>query len=148
MKFQAVIQLNGKTATGIAVPDAIIEGLSAGKRPKVRVTIGAYTYRTSIGSVDGEAMIPISGENRAGAGVAAGDTVEVQIEIDTEPREVVVSPDFAAALANDPEAKRIFEGLSFSHQQQHVLPIEQARTPETRARRIEKSMGMLREGKG
>src|SRR5262249_9781007 len=135
------------TATGIPVPDDVLAGLGGGKRPAVSVTINSYTYRTTIGSVDGRPMIPLSAENRAGAGVAGGDEIEVEIALDTAPREVSLPTDFAAALERDPQAKRTFDGLSYSMQNYHVQQIEGAKTPETRARRIEKSIATLHEGK-
>ena len=92
-------------------------------------------------------MLPISAENRASSGVAAGDEVEVDIELDTAPREVTVPPDLAEALERDVVAKRYFEGLSYSQKQRHVLPIEQAKKAETRQRRIDKALSMLREGR-
>jgi uncharacterized protein YdeI (YjbR/CyaY-like superfamily) len=92
-------------------------------------------------------MLPISGEHRQGAGVAAGDEVEVELEIDTEPREVTVPPDFAEALDNDVEARRYFDSLSYSNKSRHVLSIEDAKTPETRQKRIIKAISMLREAK-
>lgn len=92
-------------------------------------------------------MLPLSAENRAGAGVAAGDAVEVDLELDTEPRVVTVPPDFAEALARDADARRFFDSLSYSNQLRHVLAIEDAKTPETRQRRIDKAVTMLREGK-
>ena len=84
---------------------------------------------------------------RASAGVAARDGVEVDIELDTEPREVTVPPDLAEALEREVDAKRYFEGLSYSQKQRCVLPIEQAKTAETRQRRIDKALSMLREGR-
>ena len=146
MKFRSVIQLEGKTATGIPVPADVVEGLGQGKRPKVLVTIGDYRYRSSIAPYSGRYFIPLSAEHRAGAGVAAGDEIDVDVELDTEPREVVVPPDFAEALDQDEEAKRIFERLSYSHKRQHVLAIEQAKTAETRQRRIVKAISILRGG--
>lgn len=144
MQFRSIVRLDGKTATGISVPAEIVAALGSSKKPAVRVTINGYSYRSSIASMRGEYMLPISAENRKGAGVAAGDEVEVEVELDTEPREVNVPADFAAALDQDAEAKQRFEKLSYSHKQQHVLPIEQAKTAETRQRRIEKAIEMLR----
>jgi uncharacterized protein YdeI (YjbR/CyaY-like superfamily) len=92
-------------------------------------------------------MLPLAAEHREAAGVAAGDEVEVDVVLDTEPREVEVPPDFAAALAAEPEAERFFEGLSCSQRRWHVLSIEGAKTAETRQRRIDKSVAMLRVGK-
>ncbi len=147
MEFRAVIQLSGKTATGIPVPPEIVADLRSGKRPPVRVTINGYTYRTTVATMGGAFMLSLSAEHRAGAGVAAGDEVEVEIELDTEPRTVSVPPDLAAALERDPEAKRFFDGLSYSNQLRHVLAIDGAKTDETRQRRIAKAVGMFREGR-
>jgi uncharacterized protein YdeI (YjbR/CyaY-like superfamily) len=93
-------------------------------------------------------LIPVSAENRQSAGVAAGDEVEIDIEVDNEPREVVVPPDFAEALDGDADASRFFDGLSYSNRLRQVLSIEQAKTAETRQRRIDKVVGNLREGRG
>ena len=145
--FRGTLQLGGKTATGIEVPEAVVESLGSGKRPAVRVTIRGHTYRSTIATMGGKFMLPISAENRAGAGVEAGDVVDVELELDTEPREVNVPPDFAEALKGDLRAKATFDGLSFSVKQWHVLSIEGAKTAETRERRIAKSITSLHEGK-
>lgn len=147
MKFRATIQLNGKAATGIRVPDEVVAGLGSGKRPAVRVTINGYTYRSTVAPMGGVSMLPVSAEVREGAGVAAGDEVEVDVEVDAAPREVSVPPDFAEALDGDAEAKRFYDGLSYSNKRRFVLPIEEAKTPETRQRRIEKAISTLHEGK-
>lgn len=147
MRFRSTVQLNGKTATGIPVPAEVVEGLGSGKRPPVRVTINQYTYRSTVASVRGEFMLGVSAEVRQGAGIAAGDEVDVDIELDTEPREVTVPPDLAEALDRDADAMRLFDGLSYSKKQRIVNPIEQARTAETRQRRIAKAIGELREGR-
>jgi hypothetical protein len=147
MKFQTTIEQNGKTATGMVVPEQVVEGLGAGKKPAVSVTINGYTYRSTIASMGGRFLLPVSAENRAGAKVAAGDEVEVEVELDTAPREVTVPPDFAAALDQDTEAKQFFEKLAYSHKLRHVLAIDQAKSPETRQRRIEGAIKMLHEGK-
>lgn len=144
MRFRAVIQLRGKTATGIEVPPEVIAGLGQGKRPPVRVTIGGHTYRSTVGSVGGKAMLPVSADNRAAAGVAAGDEVEVDIALDTEPREVSLPPDFAAALSEDEAAQHAFGRLSYSQQQRHVLGIISAKAAETRERRIATALAALR----
>jgi len=145
MKFRAIIQLNGKTATGIEVPPDVITGLDQGKRPPVRITIRGYTYRTTVGVMGGKSMLPVSAEHRTAAGVAAGDEVEVEIEADTEPREVTLPPEFAAALAADEAAQRAFRNLSYSRQQRYVLGVTSARTAETRERRIAGALGELRQ---
>lgn len=92
-------------------------------------------------------MISLSAENRSRAGVAAGDEVDVEILLDTAPREVDVPADLAADLAATPEAERTWSGLSYGNRRWHVLQVEGAKTPETRQRRIEKSVATLRQGR-
>jgi uncharacterized protein DUF1905/bacteriocin resistance YdeI/OmpD-like protein len=147
VRFRATLETEGKTATGINVPDAVVDALGGGKRPRVTVTINGHTYRSSVAVLGGRYMLGVSAENRAAAGVAGGDTVEVDLELDTAPREVTVPPDFATALASEPAARATFEGLSYSNKSWHVLQIEGAKTDETRQRRIAKSLDALRAGK-
>jgi len=147
MRFRATILLGGKTATGLRVPDEVVAGLGSGNRPAVSVTINGHTYRTTVAPRGGEYLVPVSAENRERAGVAAGDEVDVDIELDTEPREVTVPPDFADALDRHPDARRFFDGLSYSQKQWFVLGVEEAKTAETRQRRIDKAVARLREGR-
>jgi hypothetical protein len=147
MKFKTEILLSGKTATGFVVPPQVVEALGAGKRPPVNVTVGSHTYRSTVAVMSGEFMLPLSAENREKAGVAAGDVVEVEISLDSAPREVSVPPDFSQALEGEAEARRTFEGLSYSQKRRIVLGIEDAKTDATRQRRIEKAVAMLREGR-
>ena len=147
MKFRTTILQGGKTATGIEVPESVMEALNAGRKPAVRVTIGSYTYRSSVATVDGKSMVGVSAEHRAGAGVAGGDEVDVDIELDTEPRTVTVPDDLAAALDADPEARATFDRLSYSNRSWHVLQVTGAKTEETRQRRIERSIEALHAGR-
>jgi uncharacterized protein YdeI (YjbR/CyaY-like superfamily) len=138
MNFEGTVLLSGKTATGVQVPDEVVAALGAGKRPAVQVRINDYAYRSSIATMAGVYMLPISAEVRAGAGISAGDTIEVAVELDTEPREVTVPEDLAAAM--DPEARRRFDALSYSAKRRLVIPIEDAKIAETRQRRIAKTV--------
>ena len=140
MRFHATIRLNGKTATGIEVPSDVLAALGPGKRPKVQVTINGYTYPSTVGSMGGRSLIPVSADVRKNAGVAAGDQIEVDVMADAQPREVEVPGDLAAALDLEPAARRAFSQLSYSGQRRHVLAIEEAKTPETRQRRISKTV--------
>ena len=144
MKFKATVLLGGKTATGIEVPESVVEKLGDSKRPAVRVTIGNHTYRTTVGRMSGKFMIPLSAENRTAAGVAAGDAVNVTIELDTAPREVEVPADFAKALKAHTGLRKTFDALAYTHRKEWVRSIEDAKTPETRARRITKAVDALR----
>jgi bifunctional DNA-binding transcriptional regulator/antitoxin component of YhaV-PrlF toxin-antitoxin module len=147
MKFHTVLELGGKTATGVKVPAEVVDALSAGKRPAVTVTIGTHTYRSTIAVMGGRYMLPVSAENREAAGIKAGDELEVEVELDTAPREVDVPADFAEALQAASEATTFFEGLSNSLKRYWVLNIEGAKTQETRQRRIDGAIAKLREGK-
>lgn len=147
MRFRTTIQQTGKTAMGFEIPPEVVEGLGAGKRPPVRVTINGYTYRNTVAVLQGRYMIGVSGEHRGPAKVSGGDEVDVDLELDTAPREITVPADFAIALDAEPTARRTFAALSYSNKSWHTLQIEGAKAPETRARRIEKSIAALAAGK-
>jgi hypothetical protein len=147
VRFRSTVLLGGKTATGIEVPGEVVDGLGSSKRPAVVVTIGAYTYRSSIAPRGGMYMLPVSAEVRAGAGIAAGDEVDVDVELDTEPREVTVPSDFAAALDADAAARAFFDGLSYSNRRSIVLNVEGTKNEETRRRRVARALEMLQEGR-
>ena len=147
MKFSSTLLQGGKTATGIHVPDEVIDALGGGKRPPVAVSVNGYEYKTTVGIMDGKCMLPFSAEHRKASGLEAGDAVEVDIELDTAPRTVDVPADFAAALAAEPDAQAYFETISNSNKKWHILNVTGAKTDETRQRRIAKSVAMLREGR-
>lgn len=146
--FRTTLIATGKNTTGIQVPEEIVSALGPGKRPAVNVTInGTFQYRTTVAPMGGAYWIPVSAERRDGAAIKAGDAIEVALEVDTAPRTVEVPQDFQAALEGDPAAKQFFDSLAYSHQLRHVLAITDAKTPETRQRRIDKALEMLREGR-
>jgi hypothetical protein len=147
MRFTSTLLQSGKTATGLVVPNEVVEALGAGKKPAVRVTINGHAYRSSIASMGGVFMLGVSAENRALAGVQAGDDLDVDVELDTLPREVDVPTDLAAALTANTGAKAFFEGLSYSNRRRLVLAVEAAKAADTRARRIQKTVEMLAEGR-
>jgi hypothetical protein len=144
MRFRATVELGGKTATGVEVPAEVVAALGSGKRPAVTVTINEHTYRSTVAVMGGRYLLPLSAENRTAAGVNAGDEVDVDVELDTAPREVEVPRDLQAALDADAEANAAWAKLSYRHKRQHVLAIEQAKAEATRQRRVEKALAMLR----
>ena len=143
--FVATVLLGGKTATGIRVPPEVVDELGVGKRPAVNVTLRGYSYRTTVAVMGGEFMIPLAAEHREKAGLAAGDDVEVTLTIDDAPRTVDVPDDLAAELKKEPDARAFFESLSYSQQLAHATAVGGAKKPETRARRLQETMEMLRE---
>ena len=146
MRFHALIEGAGKTAAGIEVPTEVVTALGQTKRPPVRVTINGYTYRSTVATVAGRFMVGVSNDVRVNAGVAAGQEVDVEMELDTTPREVAVPPDLAKELATDPTARQAFEALSYSKQRVLVDPVANAKTAETRDRNIAKALAALRSG--
>jgi hypothetical protein len=147
MRFRAKILQSGKTAAGIEVPAKVVAALGSSKRPPVRATINGFTYRSSVASMGGKFMLGVPPEFRDGAGVAAGDLVDIDLEVDTEPREVPVPVDFAAALERDARAKKTFDALSYSNKRRLLIPIHEIKSTETRERRIAKTVAMLSEGR-
>jgi Bacteriocin-protection, YdeI or OmpD-Associated/Domain of unknown function (DUF1905) len=147
MRFRTTILQSNKTATGIRVPDDVIAALGPSRRPPVQVTVNGYTYRTTVAVMNGAFMFGVSADVRTNAGVAGGDEVDVEIVLDTEPREVSVPADLQTALDADPEANRFFQSLSYSHKSAYVLWIESAKKDETRQRRIPEAIRMLQEGR-
>jgi hypothetical protein len=147
MKFRAELQSTGGTTAGFQVPDELVTGLGGGGRPKVVVTVNGFEFRSSIARMGGAYWLGVSNERRASAGVAAGDVLDVDVQLDTAERTVDVPEDLASALGREPAAKAFFDGLSFSKQQWHVLQVTGAKSADTRARRVAKSVEMLAEGR-
>jgi uncharacterized protein YdeI (YjbR/CyaY-like superfamily) len=146
-KFQTTLLAAGKTATGIEVPASVIQSFGSSKKPAVKVSINGYEYRSTVAVMAGKFMLPVSADHRAGAKVAAGDKLNVTLALDTAPRVLEVPQDFLDALEVDVAAKTFFEGLSYSNKRRFILSIDEAKTPETRTRRIAKSVDSLRAGK-
>lgn len=146
-RFRATILQSGKSTMGFEVPDDVVDSLGAGRRPPVTVTINGYTYRNTVAVMGGKYMIGISSDRRGPAGVTGGEQVDIDLELDTAPREVDVPPDLAGALDADPAVREKFDGLSYSNKSWHVLQVTGTKNPDTRARRIEKSVAALREGR-
>lgn len=146
MKFKSTMHQEGNN-TGIVVPADVIEKLNAGKKPPVNVTVNRYQYRSTVAVMGGAYMISFSSDHRKKSGIKGGDAIDVTIELDTAPRTVELPKEFEAALNKDHKAKAFFETLSNSQKKWHTYQIDTAKTDETRTRRIEKSLSLLREGK-
>jgi len=142
MRFRTTIAVMGNN-TGVVVPDEVVTALAAGKRPPVQITLNGYTYRSSIASMGGPFLIPLSKDHRQKAGLVGGEELEVEVVVDEQPRVVEPPADLAAALAASPTAQAAFAALSYSNQRRHVLSIDGAKTAATRERRIAKVVAEL-----
>lgn len=135
--FTTVVLKDDKVnATGLPVPAEAVTSMGSGKKPKVKVTLNGYTYRSTVAAYGEIFMLPLSAEHRSAAGVNAGDEVEVTLELDLEPRTVEVPADLAAALAARSGARTAFDAQSYTLRKEAVRQVESAKAPETRARRI------------
>lgn len=144
MEFRAVLLLARTTATGIEVPPEVVQALGAGRKPAVTVTInGGHSYPSTVATMGGVFMVPVSAENRAAAGVQAGDELAVGLVLDTAPRVLDVPADLAAALDTEPAARAAFDALSYSGRRAITLSVDGAKAAETRTRRITRAVADL-----
>ena len=125
-----------KNATGIPVPAEVVATFGVGKRPPVVVHIGGHRYRSTVAAYGDVYMLPLSQEHRAAAGVEAGQSVEITLELDEQPRTVDVPDDLAAALVESSGLRAAFDALSYSARKEHVRQVTTAKAAETRQRRI------------
>jgi hypothetical protein len=135
-RFDTTLLATGGNNTGIEVPPEVLDALGGGKRPPVIVRVNGYEFRTTVGVMKGLFLIPVNAERRAESGLAGGDAISVELELDTAPREVEVPADLAAAL-DAAGLRPAFDALAPSHRKAHVTSVESAKAAETRARRVE-----------
>ncbi len=144
MNFRARVE-PPEPMRGLEIPQEIVEALGAGGRPPVTITINGHSWKSRVAVMRGRHLLGLSNANRQAAGVVTGDEVEVELELDTEPRAVIEPPDFARALDADLVARAAYDRLTDSRKREHVRAIESAKKPETRTRRIEKAITTLRD---
>jgi hypothetical protein len=144
MHLRLELERTGANTAGFRIADEVVEELGGGRRPKVVVTVGPHTWRSSIANMGGEFWLGVSKENREAAGVAAGETLDLEVELDTAARTVDVPDDLAAELDRDPAARTAWAGWSFTRQKEAARQLTEARKPETRERRLLKVLAELR----
>jgi hypothetical protein len=142
MKFKAKVVPSGN-ATAVECPSEIVQGLNSGPRPLIAITINGHTWRSRIALMRGKCLIGISAANRAASGIAEGEVIEVQIQLDSEPRVVAEPPDLAKALDDNPSARAEFNRLAYGLKRRHVAAIDEAKSLEVRQRRIAKLIASL-----
>ncbi|MCX5205471.1 YdeI/OmpD-associated family protein [Streptomyces sp. NBC_00237] len=143
VKFRSLVE-PPEPMRGLEVPPQVVEALGGGARPPVTITVNGHSWRSRVAVLRGRHLLGLSNANRQAAGVATGDEVEVELELDTAPRVVVEPADFGQALDADPAARAAYDALSDSRKREHVRSVESAKKPETRLRRIEKALTTLR----
>lgn len=146
VSFETALSAFGNN-TGIEVPAEVIERLGGGRRPAVVVDVNGYIYQSTVAVMGGKHLISVSAAIRGETGLSGGDPIAVTLTLAEGPRPVVVPADLAAALDNDPIARRFFDGLSNSLQRYHCDNIAGAKSAETRQRRISKAIELFVAGK-
>jgi hypothetical protein len=142
MKFKTKIVQTGNN-TGIEVSEKMLAELGAGKKPLVVVTLNGYSYHSAVGKMGDKFMISLSAEHRKNSNVNGGDTVELSIDLDTAPRTVEIPADLQKAFGKNKTAKENFEKLAPNKKKAIVLAINDAKTEETKIKRINKAMEQL-----
>lgn len=147
IQFRTSLQQRGPAAAVVLDDGQVAEVGEGPKRFPVIATVNGYTWHTSVARMGGEFLVGLNKDVRTGAGVVAGDEVEVILELDTAPREVEVPEALAAALASDKKAKAAFEGMAYTHRKEYARWIADAKREETRERRVQQALEMIRAGK-
>ena len=146
LSFTATLQPRGPAAAVVLDAEQVAVVGEGAKRFPVVATVNGYTWRTTVTRMGGEFLLGLNREVRTGAGAEAGDEVSVELALDTAPREVSVPPALEAALAADPSARAIYDGLAFTHRKEYARWIAEAKREETRERRVAKALAMLKAG--
>lgn len=142
MKFKAKVVPSGN-ATAVEVPKAVLEKLNAGSRPLIVIVINGHTWRSRVAAMRGMYLVGISAANRKASAISEGDIVEVGLALDVAPRTVEEPEDVTFALNKRKALRAAFESLPFGLRRKHIASIEEAKSPETRLRRITKLLGEL-----
>jgi Bacteriocin-protection, YdeI or OmpD-Associated/Domain of unknown function (DUF1905) len=146
IQFKAQLQPKGPAAAVVLDDDQVAAVGEGAKRFPVLATVNGYAWRTSVTRMKGEFLLGLSREVREGAGVQAGDEVDVTLELDAAPREVEVPAALAAALATDPQAGAAFEAMAFTHRKEYARWVQEAKREETRQRRVQQAVEMIKAG--
>jgi len=147
IQFRAQLQPRGAAAAVVLDED---QGAAVGEGPKrfpVVATVNGYTWRTTVTRMGGEFLLGLNREVRGGADVASGDEVDVILELDLEQREVEVPEALAVALRSDPKAKATFDRMAYTHRKEYARWIADAKRDETRVRRVQQALDMIKAGK-
>jgi len=146
IRFRAQLQKRGPAAAVILDDDQVADVGEGAKRFPVVATVNGYTWRTSVTRMAGEFLLGLNREVREGAGVAAGDKVDIGLALDEHPRQVDVPEELARALAGDKKAKAAFDAMAFTHRKEFARWVADAKREETRRRRVAQALEMIRAG--
>jgi len=146
IEFNTTLVPRGPAAAVVLDEEQVAAVGEGAKRFPVVATVNGYTWRASVARMGGESLLGLNRAVRQEAGVEAGDSVAVRLELDTAPREVDVPEALATALAADDVARAAFEKLAYTHRKEFARWVDEAKRDETRGRRVAKTLEMLRAG--
>jgi hypothetical protein len=127
------------------VPREVNDQLGLKGKPKIQAVIAGLPYRGSLMPMgDGTFCLGVLKSIQQAAGVKQGDTIEVLLELDTEPRVIEPPADLAEALAKDKSAAAAWDKLSFTNQKEMARNLEEAKRPETRKKRLAAALAKLK----
>jgi len=144
LRLKTALHARGPAAGLVLDDDQVVAIAGSAKTPPVRVTVNGYTFAGRVGRRGGQALIGFNRAVREACGVQAGDEIEVEIALDTQPREVEVPDALAAALREDDEARAAFAALAYTHRKELARRVAEAKRPETRDRRVGETLAQLR----
>jgi Bacteriocin-protection, YdeI or OmpD-Associated/Domain of unknown function (DUF1905) len=146
LRIRATLEPRGP-AGAVVLTDEQVAVIGAGaKTPPVRVTVNGHTFSGRIGRMGGESLLGFSRAVREAAGVTLGQELELEIVLDATPREVEPPAALAAAFERDRVARDAFDELAHSHRKEFVRWVAEAKRPDTRERRVAKTLQMLHDG--
>jgi hypothetical protein len=135
-------------AGALILSDTQVESICPGQKvAPVRVTVNGHAFAGRIMRMRGETLIGFSKAVREACGVAIGEQIDAEVALDEAPREVAVPAELAAALADHPDVREAFDKLAFTHRKEYARWIAEAKREETRSRRVEETVRMVRAGK-
>ena len=145
MKFTADLRPDPTgSGTFVMVPPDVAATLGLRGRPKIQAVIAGHAYRGSLmPTPDGFALGVLKSIQQA-AGVAQGDRITVELELDTAPRVIEAPADLAVALRRDAKAAAAWQGLSYTNKREIARSLEEAKKPETRERRLGAALQRLK----
>lgn len=147
IRFRTQLQAHGPAAAVVLDDDQVATVGEGARRFPVVATVNGHTWRTSVARMGGESLLGLNRQVREAAGVAAGDTVDVVVLLDEQPREVDLPDDLATALSTDPTAKAAFDAMAFTHRKEYARWVAEAKRDDTRQRRVAQALEMIRAGK-
>lgn len=147
IRFSTRLEPRGPAAAVVLDDDQVALVGEGAKRFPVLASVNGYAWRTSVARMGGEFLVGLNREVRQAAGVEAGDQVDVSLELDEDPRDVALPGDLAAALAADAEAQAKFEAMAFTHRKEYARWVAEAKRDDTRQRRVDQALEMIRAGK-